>query len=504
MKTRFIQLLLLLFIFLPSLSPAGGRVSPVKCETGLAHLKSNGEIASRPDLPLELISPGGRFKIHYTLDGEDSTSLSFVDSAAVILDAAWSFQIDSLGFAEPPSEEDGFIHLYFQDMNYAYGRTEPIASGANVPSFMVVENDFSEDVFATKGLDALKVTLAHEFHHVVQFGYYRDFSQMAFYEMCAVWMEEKSYDDVNDYINYLSALMDAPNVSIINRDYSHEYAAGVFIMLVDDEYGSDAIVDTWERLEARRGHIDLFSELISQLEERGTEQTEIASKWMSWLLFTGDRAVDGFGFPDAALFDTLQTVEPIPYEGESISQSLGRWGFTAKSIPTGIDGNPGFSTDSNYPSIAQINIDTPFGALVKLENEITEFTCLRGNPAFISVLNLHESVQEITLDAVPDLAVPPESIVPSAITLSPSYPNPANGTVYWNVSVNQSGWVSFEIFDLLGRKINGFETFVRSNRTLPLSWEAVTFQGRTVSSGVYFIRGTVKGMSTVRPIAIVN
>ena len=49
------------------------------------------------------------------------------------------------------------------------------------------------------------MTLAHEYNHILQFGY--DAYQDAWFaESTAVWMEDQVYNGINDYLRYVRPL----------------------------------------------------------------------------------------------------------------------------------------------------------------------------------------------------------------------------------------------------------------------------------------------------------
>jgi hypothetical protein len=100
----------------------------------------------------------------------------------------------------------------------------------------------------------MEVTAAHEYNHVLQFGY--DVQQDSWmFESTAVWMEDKVYDDVNDYVSYLdpwAQLTEVPLTSFNTTDSSDPlnvkvYGDAVWNRWIDERYGQDAIRTAWER-----------------------------------------------------------------------------------------------------------------------------------------------------------------------------------------------------------------------------------------------------------------
>ncbi len=129
-------------------------------------------------------------------------------------------KLDFLGYLPPPSDNgeggDNLYDIYVNDFTglILYGQTKfDFSDGGTGPSFMEIENDFSS--YPTKGINAARVTAAHEFHHAIQLGsYIYRASDLYFYEITSTSMEEFVYDSVNDYYNYLENYF---NYSTINH-----------------------------------------------------------------------------------------------------------------------------------------------------------------------------------------------------------------------------------------------------------------------------------------------
>ena len=89
-----------------------------------------------------------------------------------------------------------------------YGFTYPERAGRTSSSYLEIDNDYANPIYQqTKGLDALRVTIAHEFHHAIQFGYYQGSDSIWWQESTSTWMEEVVYPDVDDYLQYLPSFL---------------------------------------------------------------------------------------------------------------------------------------------------------------------------------------------------------------------------------------------------------------------------------------------------------
>ena len=78
------------------------------------------------------------------------------------------------------------------------------ANKRQVSAYCVIDNDFRSAEFrnGAAGNAANKVTLAHEFHHAIQFAY-DAFENRAMMEGTATWMEDEVFTSINDNRQYL-------------------------------------------------------------------------------------------------------------------------------------------------------------------------------------------------------------------------------------------------------------------------------------------------------------
>ena len=146
--------------------------------------------------------------MHYDTSGYNKPEMTdsdtngipdWIDSTLVYMEYAWNLQVNELGY-DPPNPDDGKgggdeIDVYVWNFgNGSYGVTEPEKNDdGSITSYMLIDNDYSESQYATKGYGALRVTTAHEFFHTIHFHYVPSFySQLSWWmEQSAVWMEER-------------------------------------------------------------------------------------------------------------------------------------------------------------------------------------------------------------------------------------------------------------------------------------------------------------------------
>ena len=172
----------------------------------------------------------------------------FVQEVASALDSAYVLEVEILGYPEPIKDGgeggDDAWDVYLHDLGHlsTYGFTNPERRvGNSSTSYIEMDNDFQDPVFPTKGLDAVHITAAHEFFHMIHYTYYGRSGWEWWMEISSTWMEDVAYDDVNDYYNYLSFFFNHPEVPLNRYDGAHEYGASVFAHFLEERFGRDAV-----------------------------------------------------------------------------------------------------------------------------------------------------------------------------------------------------------------------------------------------------------------------
>ncbi len=325
------------------------------------------------------VRPSSHFKIHYTTTGADSVYRShvvdangvplFVDSVAAIADRAWAFTIDTLGYPAPPSDSsydpDGpqyDIYLtnlaaYFFGLTYLDSTQVDGPGSLRATSYMNLDNDYQQiPGYENRPLDAVRVTVAHEFFHTVQFGI--DFSEAEiigsgssaqvrryWMEMSAVWMEEQQYTSINDYYSYLPYFFDFPRTSIQqfrpSSDY-HPYGSVVLPLYLSQKFGRDIIRDIWIKC-GQFGAGPSFLEAADSSLAVATHGTvhwpQAFTEFALWNFFTGARAAaapTGVGYAERANYPIIPDSLDVTIQGESqriaVTQLVDKYQFPLDSL----------------------------------------------------------------------------------------------------------------------------------------------------------------------------
>jgi hypothetical protein len=313
------------------------------------------QIASRPNLPFAYDTPSGNIRIHYdvaginrvrdaSIDRNGNGFPDYVEAVGRIADSVYFYTIDTLGYPRPLDDAaclnggDDRIDIYLRDLAGLFGLTWPDVPCSThpdtltVPGWTEIDNDYAEFEFKRyndRPLDAVRVTVAHEFFHLVHFSLDATEAR-SIYEMTAVWMEEEQYDDINDYYTLLPRFF---NPFVVFRDtsgmldtvYYHglslqsedspmplrNYSAVVFPIFLSERYGRNMIRHIWLRagelgkgthwLEAVNDGVDSASggqdNLVTALQEFNT-----------WTYFTGpfrQFAPNNVGFSEGAAYPAI-------------------------------------------------------------------------------------------------------------------------------------------------------------------------------------------------------
>ncbi|MCK5125970.1 MAG: hypothetical protein KAR42_06925 [candidate division Zixibacteria bacterium] len=339
-----------------------GEALPIKCATpwllGLQNSRPEGlalspAFTNREDT-MSFTHGTTNFLIHYTdtgpnrvyqFDQQDSLAgvPDYIFETGKICERAYNRYV-TMGYSPPPSDGaqtvnggDGRYDVYIINFG-AYGATvrDELITPTTATSYVFVENDYEGfPQYETRRLDAMRVGMAHEFFHSIQFGY--DIAEIettpvpgdvnaSWMEMSAVFMEEEHYDLINDYLNYLPFFYGFPQWSLqfgtyqggfyANRNF-HMYGAVCWPLFLNQKYSSfidsGIVREIWDSCRAVPGP-NWVSATDNVIKRRSSDTEDLGSlftEFTLWNLFTGSRARTGEYFEEAALFNGVRIVAQV-------------------------------------------------------------------------------------------------------------------------------------------------------------------------------------------------
>jgi hypothetical protein len=211
------------------------------------------------------------FCVHWVNRGFDAPDLAdtdgngipdYVDRVLAIADHVHAVENVRLGWREPQSDgalggEHGKTDIYLTDLAgedvFGYSATDRGQIGIDgraarhQSAYLVLDNDYEPFEFpGTEPGRDLKVTIAHEYDHILQYGYDAAAVDRArwFAESSAVWMEDQAYNGIDDYLRYVRGWVKHPETPL-TADTFKEYGSAVWNEWLAHHYGPRIIREAW-------------------------------------------------------------------------------------------------------------------------------------------------------------------------------------------------------------------------------------------------------------------
>ena len=468
---------------------------------------------ARPNLQASLVSPGGRFRVHYDTTGTNTPALldsltrriegtarAYADSVAATFEYVWQFETRVLGYPPPPADKgvDGGneYDIYILQLGGSfYGQTvfndEDILNSQRpnptYSSFIEVDNDYRSGYFS-RGLKGLKVTAAHEFHHAIQLGNYGIWQDdRYYYEITSTWMEDVVYNDINDYYQYLPSYFDSTVVPFNVSNGLIEYGRALWGKFVEKRFGRDAMRRSWEYMNSIRS----LPAIDASLQERGTSFVREFSEFSVWHFYTGTRAdpvnyfTEGRAYPSARVLDEVSFIPPtalITNTARNLSIQ-----FHRITLDRGVG-----KLDTISVALSNINVEAAERSDNRAYTYLYRFTTEPTNESFESLSNGIKFKLLVNDPSNWKSVAFLNSAVSGGVDISP-YPNPfvlgKSGGVIFPIDVNQRVQVTLNIYSanigLVYSKVQDSNTQFGQH---VVSWDGKDRNGNLVSSGVYVYR----------------
>jgi hypothetical protein len=194
----------------------------------------------------------------------------YVQTMAAVFEHAYAVENVELGWRPPtsdksrgcatgapancPDKTDVYIKEIGSQGIYGYAAPDPDQRSNSQAAYLVMDDDYNATQFPRyegDPLQPMEVTAAHEYNHVLQFGY--DTAQDTWmFESTATWMEDRVYTDVNDYLQYLTSWTQMTFVPLtyFSPDGNDPlnvkvYGDSVWNRWIQTRFGDDVIRDAW-------------------------------------------------------------------------------------------------------------------------------------------------------------------------------------------------------------------------------------------------------------------
>ncbi len=530
-------------------------------------------------------SPAGHFRLHYTKYGPDSVYKAsqdinpangvpdYVDTCARIFDYVWAKEVDTMGYNRPPSDGtagggDDLYDVYIYKLSSVWGGALSVTESESetspwwsYTSIIHLNNNYLGFGYPeAKQYDLMGVTAGHEFFHAIQFGYdifegYEPYPNWRAYwmEMSSTWMEDQTFDEVNDYIGYLSSFFDFPcwSLKTFSTDFVHypnqayhPYASCVFPIYLSEKFGVDIMRRIWEEC-GRVPESNVWPAVDSITGDLG----ETFREFTVWNFFTADRADTANYYSEGNLWYSYGSPIQIntwwcpylyhdsyPVEVDSVygpcqAQGLAAdyiffspYADSAGGLRIEFDGS---SNDSWRGSVIGYSHDSVVVETLLMSPEKQDGVAYVVNwDRFDYVVFVPARFADDTLGsnfkylASYDSELTSQPAVPDAIKILQSSPNPfvigeENGFVSFPMLIDEATYVELYILTLAGELV---KEVYRGN--LPagdysrrdaypglipaLAWDGKNQKGEKVASGVYLYQIKTKNAEILGKMAVVR
>jgi hypothetical protein len=510
---------------------------PIKCGVPLyAELASNldkltpeqrdalRDVAARPESHTSIVSPSGIFRIHFDtvgyhapayadLDGDVLSVWESARAAGEAFDSAYRYEVEELGYLPPPSDApnggDALYDVYLRQIGY-YGLTYPEnATGAPncFETYIIIHNAFGSG-FYSRGLEGLWVTAAHEFHHAVIIGGYGLAWEDIFYqEISCTAMEEFAHDDVNDYYNYMDAssgYFKNPGVSIV-RNSANGYDLAVWHIFLHEKYGFGVLKRIWEIF---AGGTPTILAVDAALREYGSSFRDDFNEFAAWTYFTGDRAVEGKYFEEAADYEQITFTGPVMEPDAR---------FEISAVPASVNfvrfADP-LSQDTLVAAISRGDADaayeTPFAA-DSISYGLYRYPVdgsIKVNDYYYASFKCADVSEWLTAEILNGELI--ASGATTNVTVGSPYPNPYRYSSHFPqpllipVEADPPAFADFSVYTAAMEKVFS-ESYEFPVQGAPyVSWRPVDFDGAALPTGVYFYVVKIGDETSAGKIVLIN
>jgi hypothetical protein len=289
---------------------------------------------------------GPHFCVHWVAEGIDAPNLAdsngdgvpnFVLQVLRIAEHVHEVENDRLGWREPKSDGRtgggfGKTDIYLSQIGgELFGYAAPDRGQASkehrIPrrlhGYLVLDNDYSAFEFpGTTAVHDLEVTLAHEYNHILQFGY-DAFQDPWFAESTAVWMEDQVYNGIDDYLRYVRRWVKRWDTPLTTSSIK-EYGSAVWNQWLQRHYGSAIVRRAWARaIHVRPGgfSVNAYESAIRAAghSDLGHDFAHFAAAVAEWR--TGE------GFRESGLYPDMPRQGALPLGGPPLTRLLNHTTF---------------------------------------------------------------------------------------------------------------------------------------------------------------------------------
>jgi hypothetical protein len=294
------------------------------------------------------------FCVHWVASTADLATVLQAGQVLDVANAARGFENGTLGWREPPDDGDGRIDIYLKDLGeqrlFGFAATDTGQDQLTQHSYLVIDNDFDPLQYGgADALESLQVTLAHEYAHVLQYGY-DVLADPWHFEASAVWMEQRAYPEITDWLRFINdrasgegwrSLTDVPltyfepdpdGTGALDPRTAKPYGDVVLNDFLSSKYGTDGDAlqrATWEKSNGFESpSTDAYDSAIRAVGGPGLSQdfAEFSAAVAEW-------QVPASPFPAATLLPDVERRGELGQDATSVSLTMDHLTFALYDVP---------------------------------------------------------------------------------------------------------------------------------------------------------------------------
>jgi hypothetical protein len=286
------------------------------------------------------------FCVHWVaegIDAPDSTDSDgdgvpdYIDRVQAVAEHVYAIENRKLGWRDPKCDgrKGGGrckTDIYLDQIGGAlFGYAAPDRGQAtkahrlprHLHGYLVLDNDYDPLEFpGTTSEHDLQVTLAHEYNHILQFGY--DAYQDAWFaESSAVWMEDLVYNEIDDYLRYVRRWVKRYDTPLTANSIK-EYGSAVWNKWLTRRYGHAILRQAWARAVHTRPGGFSVSAYNSAIEAAGG--SSFSRDFARFARDLPEWRTDSV-FPEADSYPDVSRQGSLPLNGRSLDRQLNHTTF---------------------------------------------------------------------------------------------------------------------------------------------------------------------------------
>lgn len=476
------------------------------------------------------------FRIHYDTSGPAMIygwpNTAYRDAVMTACEYCWDFNHVTHLWQIPPSDGtsgggSGLVDCYVTDVGSGrYGYTQWEEAGPNWPNdktaFFVIDHAYDGFGYSDRTLP-MRVTVAHEYQHVVQFGYNAGAENNWWMEQSSTFMEDECYDSINDNYAYLSFYFSTPYKKLATFNGAREYGTFIWPTKIKELHDHDVVRQIWHCM-ATTTNYTCFDNVFGAL--FGTTFDSECAEWGVWNYYTstrndGDHYVEASAYPLLVVdrtFSTFPVYDQHPTSvpdrrpeasGQSVMRITRNFGSSDHVLTVTMRGPACLGQVCVVVKRAGQNVFTEHfmtlnaagDGVLDIQNwNLADYATMLTYMKRTCGSGVYDYSFDLETSGATAVEHPP--LYTRTLDLDQNRPNPFDAETRITYRLGEGSPVQLSVFDATGRQVRALIRASQPAGEYAVRWDGRDDSGRPVSPGVYFYRLAAGGRAEVRKMIV--